>query len=70
MSIMAFSLGFGMAQRTNLVAVVVRHEEIGEASAVLALVRNISGAFGVAIFSTLSIIPSTGTCFRSPGRAS
>ncbi len=53
MSIMAFSLGFGMAQRTNLVAVVVPHEEIGEASAVLALVRNISGAFGVAIFSTL-----------------
>jgi len=53
MCIMAFSLGFGMAQRTNLVAVVVKHEEIGEASAVLALVRNISGAFGVAIFSTL-----------------
>jgi DHA2 family multidrug resistance protein len=53
MSIMAFSLGFGMAQRTNLVAVVVPHDEIGEASAILALVRNISGAFGVAIFSTL-----------------
>ena len=30
-----------------------RKDEIGEASAVLALVRNISGAFGVAIFSTL-----------------
>ena len=28
-------------------------DEIGEASAILALVRNISGAFGVAIFSTL-----------------
>lgn len=53
MSIMAFGLGFGMSQRTNLVAVVVPHEEIGEASAILALVRNISGAFGVAIFSTL-----------------
>ena len=53
MSILAFGLGFGMAQRTNLVAVVVPHEEIGEASAILALVRNISGAFGVAIFSTL-----------------
>ena len=53
MSLMAFGLGFGMAQRTNLIAVVVPHKDIGEASAVLALVRNISGAFGVAIFSTL-----------------
>jgi len=53
MSILAFGLGFGMAQRTNLVAAVVPHEDIGEASAILALVRNISGAFGVAIFSTL-----------------
>ena len=53
MSIMAFGMGFGMAQRTNLVAVAVKHEEIGEASAVLALVRNIAGAFGTAIFSTL-----------------
>jgi len=53
MSILAFGLGFGMSQRTNLVAVVIPHEDIGEASAILALVRNISGAFGVAIFSTL-----------------
>jgi EmrB/QacA subfamily drug resistance transporter len=53
MCIMAFSLGFGMAQRTNIIAVVVPQSEIGEASAILALVRNISGAFGVAIFSTL-----------------
>jgi DHA2 family multidrug resistance protein len=53
MCILAFSLGFGMAQRTNIVAVVVPQEDIGEASAVLALVRNISGAFGVAIFSTI-----------------
>ena len=53
MSIMAFGMGFGMAQRTNLVAVAVPHEEIGEASAVLALVRNIAGAFGTAIVSTL-----------------
>ena len=42
-----------MAQRTNLVAVSVPKEDVGEASAVLALVRNISGAFGIAIFSTL-----------------
>lgn len=53
MCILAFSLGFGMAQRTNLVAVSVPKNKIGEASAVLALVRNISGAFGLAIFSTL-----------------
>ncbi len=53
MCIMAFSLGFGMAQRTNLIAIAVPQKDIGEASAVLALVRNISGAFGLAIFSTL-----------------
>jgi DHA2 family multidrug resistance protein len=51
--VMAFGMGFGMAQRTNIIAVVVPGSEIGEASAVLALVRNISGAFGVAIFSTI-----------------
>jgi EmrB/QacA subfamily drug resistance transporter len=55
MCIMAFSLGFGMAQRTNLVATVVPQKDIGEASAVLALVRNISGAFGLAVFSTLLV---------------
>jgi DHA2 family multidrug resistance protein len=53
LSFLAFALGFGMAQRTNIVAVVVPQDEIGEASAILALVRNISGAFGVAIFSTI-----------------
>ncbi len=51
--VMAFSLGFGMAQRTNLVAIAVPQNEIGEASAVLALIRNIAGAFGLAVFSTL-----------------
>ncbi len=51
--VLSFGLGFGMAQRTNLVAVAVPKDDIGEASAVLALVRNISGAFGVAIFSTV-----------------
>ncbi|MDE1924750.1 MAG: multidrug efflux MFS transporter [Patescibacteria group bacterium] len=53
MCVMAFSLGFGMAQRTNLIAVSVPQKDIGEASAVLALVRNIAGAFGLAVFSTL-----------------
>jgi len=53
LSIMAFGMGFGMAQRTNIVASAVPTEEIGIASSVLALVRNISGAFGIALFATL-----------------
>ncbi|MEI7451644.1 MAG: MDR family MFS transporter [Candidatus Falkowbacteria bacterium] len=53
LSIMAFGLGFGMAQRTNIVASVVDQHEIGIASSVLALVRNIAGAFGIAIFGTI-----------------
>ena len=51
--IMAFGLGFGMAQRTNIIATAVPHNEIGIASGVLALVRNIAGAFGIAIFGTV-----------------
>ncbi len=53
LSVMAFGLGFGMAQRTNIVAQVVEQDEIGVASSILALVRNISGAFGIAIFATI-----------------
>ncbi len=52
-SIMAFGMGFGMAQRTNVIASVVPKEEIGMASSVLAIARNIAGAFGIAIFSTI-----------------
>jgi len=62
--ILAFGLGFGMAQRTNLVAVAVPKDDIGEASAVLALVRNISGAFGVAIFSTILTNDINGNVLR------
>ena len=51
--IMAFGLGFGMAQRTNIIASVVDKHEIGIASSILALVRNIAGAFGIAIFATI-----------------
>ncbi len=50
---MAFGLGFGMAQRTNIIASVVPQSEIGVASSILALVRNIAGAFGIAIFATI-----------------
>ena len=53
MSVMAFGLGFGMAQRTATITTVVPENEMGAASAILALVRNISGAFGVALFATI-----------------
>lgn len=51
--VMAFGLGFGMAQRTNIIASVVDPHEIGVASSILALVRNTAGAFGIAIFGTI-----------------
>jgi DHA2 family multidrug resistance protein len=51
--VMAFGLGFGMAQRTAAVAAAVPAEEIGVASSVLALARNIAGAFGIALFGTI-----------------
>jgi DHA2 family multidrug resistance protein len=53
LSVMAFGLGFGMAQRTNAIASSVPENEIGVASSILALVRNIAGAFGIAIFGTI-----------------
>lgn len=53
LSVMAFGMGFGMAQRTNVIAAAVPQSEIGMASSVLALARNVAGAFGVAIFATL-----------------
>jgi hypothetical protein len=51
--VMAFGMGFGMSQRTNIIASAVPEQEIGIASSVLALARNIAGAFGIAIFSTI-----------------
>ena len=53
LSIMAFGIGFGMAQRTNIIASVVDPHEIGVASSILALARNVAGAFGIALFSTI-----------------
>lgn len=52
-TVLAFGMGLGMAQRTNLVSVAVPQNEIGSASSVLALARNIAGAFGIAIASTV-----------------
>lgn len=53
MGIMAFGMGFGMSQRTSIIASAVPIQEIGAASSVLALARNIAGAFGIAIFGTI-----------------
>ena len=53
LAIMAFGMGFGMAQRTGVVASIVPRDQIGVASSILALVRNIAGAFGIAIFGTI-----------------
>ena len=53
MFVMAFGLGFGMAQRTGAIAAIVPAEEMGVASSVLALARNIAGAFGIALFGTI-----------------
>ena len=57
MMVMASGMGLSMAQSTNIVASAAPKEEIGEASSVLALVRNIAGAFGIAIFT--SVISNT-----------
>lgn len=52
--LMALFMGAGMAQRTALIASSVPQSEIGVASSILALVRNVGGAFGIAIFATLT----------------
>jgi len=53
LTIMAFSLGFGMAQRTSLITNSVPTNEVGVASSILALARNIAGAVGIALSGTL-----------------
>jgi len=53
LALMALFMGAGMAQRTALIAQSVPASEIGVASSILALVRNVGGAFGIAIFATL-----------------
>ncbi len=52
-TIMAFGIGFGMSQRTTAITNLVPTEEIGVASSILALVRNIAGAFGIALAATI-----------------
>lgn len=53
LSVMAFGIGFGMSQRTSIIAAVVPISEVGVASSILALVRNIAGAFGISLFATI-----------------
>jgi hypothetical protein len=53
LALMALFMGSGMAQRTGLIASSVPASEIGVASSILALVRNIGGAVGIAVFGTL-----------------
>jgi EmrB/QacA subfamily drug resistance transporter len=51
--VMAAGMGLGMSQRTNVIASAVPIGEIGVASSILALARNIAGAFGIALFTTV-----------------
>ena len=53
LGIMAFGLGFGMAQRTSLVMGSVPKEQAGNASSILTLSRQIFGALGIGILSTV-----------------
>ncbi len=52
LAVMSFGMGFGMAQRTSIITNSVPNEEVGMASGILTLGRNISGAIGIAVFST------------------
>ncbi|HEX8965877.1 MAG TPA: DHA2 family efflux MFS transporter permease subunit [Patescibacteria group bacterium] len=51
--VMAFGLGLGLAPLTQAATSTVPIHEVGIASSVLALARNIAGAFGTAIFATI-----------------
>jgi hypothetical protein len=46
-------LGLGLSPLTNAATSTVPLHEVGIASSILALARNISGAFGIAIFATI-----------------
>ncbi|MGE5041919.1 MAG: DHA2 family efflux MFS transporter permease subunit [Candidatus Levyibacteriota bacterium] len=53
LTLFAAGLGIGLSPLTNAATSTVPIHEVGIASSVLALARNISGAFGVAIFATI-----------------
>ncbi|MEI6532560.1 MAG: MDR family MFS transporter [Candidatus Roizmanbacteria bacterium] len=51
--VMAFGVGMGLAPLTRAATSTIPVHEIGIASSILALARNIAGAFGTAIFATI-----------------
>jgi EmrB/QacA subfamily drug resistance transporter len=51
--LLAGGLGLGLSPLTNAATSTVPLHEVGIASSILALARNISGAFGIAIFATI-----------------
>lgn len=51
--VMALGVGLGLAPLTNAAISTVPVQEVGIASSLIALARNIAGAFGTAIFATL-----------------
>lgn len=53
LGLFAAGLGLGLAPLTNAATSTVPIQEVGIASSILALARNLSGAFGVAIFATI-----------------
>lgn len=53
MLLFSVGLGLGLSPLTNAATSTVPLHEVGIASSVLALARNIAGAFGVAIFATI-----------------
>ena len=53
LSVMSFGLALGMSHRPNIIAMSAPEGEVGVASSIFVLVRNVAGAFGVAIFATI-----------------
>jgi DHA2 family multidrug resistance protein len=53
LGLFASGLGVGLAPLTQAATSTVPIQEVGVASSILALARNLSGAFGVAIFATI-----------------
>lgn len=63
LSFFAFGLGLGLSSLTRAATSTVPISEVGIASAVLALARNVSGAFGIAIFTSILTNSITSSLF-------
>lgn len=64
MFLFAFGLGIGLAPLTTATTSSVPLKEVGVASSILALARNLSGAFGIAIFATILSNSTTANLLR------